>query len=135
MWKSADLWPREFLSVRHSEEIERFNRNGSPPGCLLENYPDRARPRMIGFGALSEGDRGTFPSAVDNLLQRVFRVMASRDYRPRQNTVDEAWVRSESWSKMFPGNCAPLRLLRPTTSDHGGERIWKVSPVPFTTAP
>ncbi|APD48024.1 glycogen/starch/alpha-glucan phosphorylase [Synechococcus sp. CS-602] len=126
-----------FLFGHTAEEIEAINRNGYHPMPWLENDPiAREAIDLIGSGHFSEGDRDLFHPLLANLCSSdPFRVMADiGDYRRAQNTVDEAWVRSESWSKMSLLNCARCGFFSSDRSiNEYAERIWKVSPVPITT--
>jgi len=126
-----------FLFGHTAEEIEAINRNGYHPMPWLENDPiAREAIDLIGSGHFSEGDRDLFHPLLANLCSSdPFRVMADiGDYRRAQNTVDEAWLRSECWSRMSLLNCARCGFFSSDRSiNEYAERIWKVSPVPITT--
>jgi starch phosphorylase len=124
-----------FLFGHTAEQLAATNRRGYHPMPWLQNDPiTREAIDLIGSGHFSEGDRDLFNPLLANLCSSdPFRVMADLgDYRRAQNSVDDAWLDTTSWSRMSLLNTARCGFFSSDRSIHEyAERIWKVKPVPI----
>jgi len=106
--KSANLvGHREFFLFGHTPKRSRRSTRNGPPDALAGERPIAREAIDLTARALQRRYGDLFIRCWPTSAAVILRC---GDYRVRlrraQNTVDEPWVRSESWSKMSLLNCA-----------------------------
>jgi len=122
-----------FLFGLTEPEVEAVQDRGYRPRDFYEQDPQlRAAIDMIGSGAFSNGDAGTFRHIVSNLLNED-RFLALADYRAymdAQAKVDAAFADHDAWTRSSILNVARCGFF---SSDRSVadyiDRIWHTAPI------
>ncbi|MDG6108905.1 glycogen/starch/alpha-glucan phosphorylase [Dactylosporangium aurantiacum] len=122
-----------FLFGMDAQAAADLRRSGYSPRAYYEaDFELRLAVDTIASGAFAKGDRDAFAPVVDAMLHRD-EYMALADYRAYvdcQDTVEQAWLDTERWTRMSILNTARCGFFSSDrTVREYCERIWKVDPV------
>jgi starch phosphorylase len=122
-----------FLFGLDAAQAAALRRSDYAPRSWYERDPElRAAIDAIASGAFSGGDRDTFTSVVDSLLDwDEYLVLADyRSYVDCQEAVERAWLDPERWTRMSIHNTTHCGFFSSdrTVRDYCRD-IWRVAPV------